>query len=616
VPDAPATPETSDAQTRGRDQVRPPDRDQPKLGSFERAHTVFDAAQAHSAKSLMDRVDAALPDHAARQVDGWLRPFAENKPPLEIIKALSHERTSSPAVEHLLSAAQKLVASGDLAGASDELKKAEFAALKGFAPRPYHDSLDHLKNFATQPLDKHNESLTHLKNGEFVKAFQAAPELRAALAAHPLLRVFAENAGDTNAAATAFREGRFSDAAGAEGKVVNRTVAFATGLDAIKFAETIKKAGDAFANGRDAEAGQLLDDLRWQLVDVALVLLLHEISKGPTPVEAGEGVRAPAKLTGEGLERPKPPEAAPKLSGEGISRQPDARPRPADATPAEPKPPDVRESKPPAKAETRPDGHPRDDPLVVARVEGAKKGQYWPEGTRQFKDRAGTPTSPPDQKHVVLPKSEAERLGFRAAGTPPDFRIEPRKINGELRESLGAGRRTDHPITARTSRAPADATATPERHLEMKTPDRAAQHAFPRTIGADARQAAGYNACIDANEYGILRPGNVSTGGVDAITAAVAGDRAKIYLNDFTSPGASKSSKPAHLDWAHELRDAVGTDPATGKPRLDLQNPRVEQAIRKAIQTGEIYVRTVRVDIPPDAPTPVVRFGQPTKLRP
>jgi hypothetical protein len=123
---------------------------------------------------------------------------------------------------------------------------------------------------------------------------------------------------------------------------------------------------------------------------------------------------------------------------------------------------------------------------------------------------------------------------------------------------------------------------------------------------------------LDAGELGILRPGNISTGGVDAITASIQGGRARIYLNDFTSPGTGKPSKPTHTKWRGELERAVRGG------RLDFGDEATNRAIREAIDAGEIYVRPVRVELPavatpgarPRAGTagPKVTIGQPRRL--
>jgi uncharacterized protein DUF4157 len=258
-----------------------------------------------------------------------------------------------------------------------------------------------------------------------------------------------------------------------------------------------------------------------------------------------------------------------------------------------------------------------DDPLVVVKIRGKNKGQYWSEGTPEYKNNAGTAKRPPNEKYVVLPKSQADNLGFRPSGTQPRTTITPRTVGGKQIESSGAGRGT-HPITARTSRKPATGRRRADQPLEMTNPDPSAQHAFPRTIGADVAQSQGYNRLLDMGEIGILRPGNVSTGGVDAITVSVQGGKAKIYLNDFTSPGTAKPSKATHAKWVRELEQAVAGD------RLNLGDKAAEKMIRDAIASGEIYVRPVRVDIPSAATpgprpgagsaNPNITLGKPTKV--
>ncbi|MEP6933734.1 MAG: hypothetical protein ABI988_07330 [Nitrospirota bacterium] len=278
-------------------------------------------------------------------------------------------------------------------------------------------------------------------------------------------------------------------------------------------------------------------------------------------------------------------------------------------------------SKSPAKGV--PPVHATDDRLVVVKIQGSNKGQYWQEGTPQFKANAGTPKSPPNEKYVVLPKSQANDLGFRLSGTAPKVTIEPRIVGGKPAESLGAGRRfagpeprskaPTHPITARTTRKPPPKGRADPRSLESATSDPSAQHAFPRTIGADVMQAQGYNKLLDGNELGILRPGNVSTGGVDAITARVEGGKAKIFLNDFTTPGTPKAPKAAHAKWLKELEAAAAGD------RLSFGNKAIEDAVHQAIKDGDIFVRTVRVDIPAVATAggageAVVVLGAPERL--
>jgi hypothetical protein len=277
------------------------------------------------------------------------------------------------------------------------------------------------------------------------------------------------------------------------------------------------------------------------------------------------------------------------------------------------------------------------DPLVVAKIQGPSKGQYWTEGTTQFQKAAGTPSKPPDAQYVVLPKSQAETLGFRPAGTPPRTTIEPTFINGKQVESLGAGRPTagpdppkrprstpkpGHPVRARATRTgqkggpklKADETGLGT-DIQPKSVEEeifeSANEQFGKTIGADVRQAAGYKRLLESGELGILRPGNISTGGVDSITVRVEGGKATIFLNDHTVPGQSKGRKPSHEDWGSELDVALG--------RLDLGDRELEKLIREAA-VNDVWVRPVRTTIPAEATDkildPIVQLGRPQRLRP
>jgi hypothetical protein len=253
------------------------------------------------------------------------------------------------------------------------------------------------------------------------------------------------------------------------------------------------------------------------------------------------------------------------------------------------------------------------DPLVVIPVQGKQKGKFWREGTTEFKKHAGSstkdgrPKKPPSRTHIVLPESEARRLGFREASEPATSRIEPRRIGGLQVESSGAGRTTEHPITARTTRKSGRSTGP---DLEAPKENPSAQHAFDRTIKADLAQGQGHNALMDRGELGLLRANNVSTRGVDSITAVIdSNGKARIYLNDFTSPGTRKGGKDTHAGWGRELRDAT-----TGS-RLDfggrqIGGVKVEDAIRTAIENNEVYVRAVHVSLPAEAgPGPRPRAG-------
>jgi hypothetical protein len=126
-------------------------------------------------------------------------------------------------------------------------------------------------------------------------------------------------------------------------------------------------------------------------------------------------------------------------------------------------------------------------------------------------------------------------------------------------------------------------------------------------VGADLAQAHGYNTLLDKGERGILRPGNISRGGVDAITAQVSGGKAKIYLNDFTDIDTSKPNKATHQNWHKELLEAVSGN------RVNFSDKATDSAIKKAIEDGEVYVRTVRV-ANSDNGSRTVTVGTPQKL--
>jgi hypothetical protein len=232
-----------------------------------------------------------------------------------------------------------------------------------------------------------------------------------------------------------------------------------------------------------------------------------------------------------------------------------------------------------------------DEPLVAVRVQGGgaqRKGSYWEAGSPEFA-RAAT-----NKRFTVLPRSEADALGFRPAGTAHDTGIKPLKINGVQVESNGAGggKGNKHNITAR-----ADVQAKP----------RAANKVFGKTIQATVAESNGYKHLIAGGERGIIRPGNVSTGGVDAITAHVDGAKTKIFLNDFTGPATSKGAKATHQDWLGEARTAI-QDKSFG-----FGNQRTNSAIKNALKNGEVYVRTVRVENTPQGVR--VTVGPPVKVK-
>ena len=217
------------------------------------------------------------------------------------------------------------------------------------------------------------------------------------------------------------------------------------------------------------------------------------------------------------------------------------------------------------------------EPLVAVRIQGdpKSKGSYWQEGTPEFELYRDKPA------FHVMPKSEADALGLRPSGTPPGTAIEPVKIKGMQVESSGAGRGKGkkHKIMARTSvKADPDSTSK----------------AWGKTIGASRAEAHGYKYLLESGEFGIMRPGNVSTGGVDAITAEISGGKAKIFLNDFTGPETSKGEKPTHKDWVSELDEALKVE---GKgDDFGFGNRDIDDAIQRAAASGDnIYVRIVRI---------------------
>jgi hypothetical protein len=334
-----------------------------------------------------------------------------------------------------------------------------------------------------------------------------------------------------------------------------------------------------------------------------------EPKKKPDVTKDPEATKKPAaKKDSEAKKKPAAKKDAEPKKKPAVKKDAEPKKKPAVKKDAEPKKkPAVKKDAEPKKkpAAKKPPAPTSDDPLVVVKIQGSEKGEYWPEGTSRFESKAGKGGRPPDQKYVVMPKSQAEDHGFRPAGTPAAKGIKPRTINGTQVESSGAGRDT-HPITARATRKPGRSKGP---DLEMSKPDPSAQHTFPRTIGADTAQAAGYNKLLDNGELGLLRPGNVSTGGVDAITVRInASGEAEIYLNDFTAPGVAKPSKATHQKWLDEL------DKAIAGGRLDFGDKSLESAIQSAA-TRRVFVRPVFVTIPQSGGGTVVTFGSLLKVR-
>ncbi|HEY4264047.1 MAG TPA: hypothetical protein VGM72_01915 [Micropepsaceae bacterium] len=240
--------------------------------------------------------------------------------------------------------------------------------------------------------------------------------------------------------------------------------------------------------------------------------------------------------------------------------------------------------------------------LVAVRVQGGgakRKGAYFEEGTPEF-DKAAK-----DKRFIVVPKSEADPrsldpkspdrgLGFRPAGTPHDTGIQPVKINGVQVESNGAGggKGNKHTISARA---------------DTQRGRAAAKKVFEKTIRATIAESHGYKQLLTDGELGIQRAGNVSTGGVDAITARVQGGKAKIFLNDFTGPKTSKGAKATHQNWVGELQTALSDK------NFGFGNKATDRAIKSALRRGEVYVRTVRVEY--GAGGVKVTVGRPVKVQ-
>lgn len=233
---------------------------------------------------------------------------------------------------------------------------------------------------------------------------------------------------------------------------------------------------------------------------------------------------------------------------------------------------------------------PMREPLVAAKVSGKGKGQYWPEGTGAFDKAAGSASSPPNNSYVILPKSMAEDLRFRRAGIPANSQIEPRFVNGEQAESYGAGR-----VFAGPNPSPRGKSRQPAHNVKARAELRKSQRdeTYAKTVGAELKQNAGYNELLTRGEKGLMRPGNISTRGVDAITAEVHGDNATIFLNDFTSPDKRKPKKDDWKNWRKELAETMKT--------MKFDDARVQRAIENAYKKNEVVVRTVRVELPSSA---------------
>ena len=214
---------------------------------------------------------------------------------------------------------------------------------------------------------------------------------------------------------------------------------------------------------------------------------------------------------------------------------------------------------------------PNAEPLVWVRTgKGKVRGTYVPEDSPRFGKGEGT----------ARPKSIADAEGFRPAGTDPEVKpIEARRVGGRQVESKGAGGNKGGKFVSATAKDPKAVNTT--------------------SIRPDVAEAHAYNEHINQGEYGLQRPLGSNAPGVDSITASIQFDAngkpvsAKIFLNDVTTPGAAKGSKPAHAAWGGELTKAL--EPGM----LDFGDPAIDAVVRKAAADGNVFVRIVRVDMSP-----------------
>jgi uncharacterized surface protein with fasciclin (FAS1) repeats len=217
------------------------------------------------------------------------------------------------------------------------------------------------------------------------------------------------------------------------------------------------------------------------------------------------------------------------------------------------------------------------EPIVWVRTgQGDVRGTYVPEtDTRRFNRGDG----------VAMPKSMADDHGFRPAGTDAQAAsIDPRQVGGRQAESRGAGGNKGGKFISATAKTPESVNTT--------------------SIRPDVAEGHAYNQQLSQGEYGIQRPLGSNAAGVDSITAKIEFDangrpvRAKIFLNDVTTPTQAKGAKAAHQNWRGELESAIS--PSTpDAPQLDFGDPAIDAVIRKAAADGEVYVRVVRVDFTP-----------------
>jgi len=242
---------------------------------------------------------------------------------------------------------------------------------------------------------------------------------------------------------------------------------------------------------------------------------------------------------------------------------------------------------------------PTTDTVVWVRTaKGPKRWTYVEEGSKGF-GKGGS------SKGTYMQKTEADERGFRPDNTEPAPAPISQRTNadGRVVESAGAG----------GSRGSRVASATAEAESAVKV----------TSIPPDISENQVYGAHLDAGELGVLRPQGSNLKGVDSITAKMDFDTqgrpvrgsTKIYLNDATTPTAEKGAKAAYVDWAGELKAALDPNAPPGR-RLDFGDPRVEAAIRKAAEDGEIYVRIVRTETTPTGRSTTMDPGETVRLGP
>ena len=229
-----------------------------------------------------------------------------------------------------------------------------------------------------------------------------------------------------------------------------------------------------------------------------------------------------------------------------------------------------------AAAGSGPGFKPNAEPLVWVRTgKGKNRWTYVPEGETGFGKGKG----------VAMPKSEADAHNFAPAGEKPQtVPITPREIGGKPVESAGAGGKKGAKFVSASAEDPTAVRKT--------------------SITPDIAENRAYNVHIDQGEVGILRPQGSNAPGVDSITARIEFDskgrpiRAKIFLNDVTTPDAAKGAKESHANWQKELTAALDPKAPPGQ-RLDFGDPAMEAVIRKAAAEGDVHIRIVRVDSSP-----------------